>query len=121
MKYIIITIALLFSFNSNSQTIGRLDKGGIHFDSIPSGFVEASYHNFGLFKKKIIVWVDYGQRIKSFKPNNTLLYPNGKEYEFRSAMHLLRYFNERGYEFIERGQYTLPYNTIINTYLFKKI
>lgn len=84
-------------------------------------YVEIKGVSQGLFKKKIVVIVDYGQKINAFETDARVQGPDGKAVVFNSMMDALNQFSGWGWElvttyFISEGSS----GSVINYVLRKK-
>lgn len=61
-------------------------------------YLEILGFNMGLFKKKIVVIVDYGQRIKAFEDDSAVEGPDGKRIIFNSMIDAVNQFSGWGWE-----------------------
>ena len=72
-------------------------------------YCEILAYDVGLFKKKIIINVDYGQKAK-FGEDMSIKDTNGKTYIFNSVIDALNFFEDNGWEFVSNYAVSLPNN-----------
>ena len=113
MKKLTITIAaILIAISSYSQTVN-----GLEISSIESEYMEIIAIS-KLMSNKVNISLQFGQEDKMFKmKDSALLDANGKQVKFNSVTDALNFFNEVGYEFIDRvvvtGNYGMYYSIIL--------
>lgn len=72
-------------------------------------YCEILAYDVGLFKKKIIINVDYGQKAK-FGEDMSIKDSNGKTYIFNSLINALNFFESNGWVFVSNYAISLPNN-----------
>lgn len=94
MKNLILFLALVAPVMGWGQTVDGVDLAthtGIDY-------VEIVGFNQGLFKKKIVVIVDYGQKITAFESDTRVQGPEGKPIIFNSMMDAVNRFSGWGWQ-----------------------
>lgn len=72
-------------------------------------YCEILAYDIGLFKKKIVINVDYGQKAK-FGEDMSIKDSNGKTYIFNSVIDALNFFEGNGWVFVSNYAVSLPNN-----------
>lgn len=70
----------------------------------------------GIFKKKLTVIVNYGQKIKAFDTDTQVEGDDGKAIIFNSMVDALNYFNNHGWDFVTAYAVSNPGGTSGSTY-----
>jgi hypothetical protein len=94
MKKIFIALFLSIPFFSFSQVVDGLDIGKME----TIDYLEILGTDLGVFKKKIIIQVDYGQKFKLGETDMTVEGEDGKAIIFNSMMDAVNRFNNWGWE-----------------------
>jgi len=94
MKRIVFVLALCAPWCGWGQIVDGVNLA----DKPEIDYLEIMGINMGLFKKKIVVIVDYGQKIAAFEDNTSVQDSDGKKFIFNSMMDAVNKFSEWGWD-----------------------
>ena len=87
---------------------GAQTVNGVDMKTLAVEYLQIVGVNVGMFKKKIVISVDWGQEVKWLE-GSTIVGPDGKAVVFQSMMGALNQFVEWGWEYVDA--YTLTVGT----------
>lgn len=91
---------------------------GKNLNDMDVTYIELLGVNTSLIGVKMKIYVDYGQKVKLFKPSK-ITTKDGKVKKFNTMMDALNFFYKNGWEFVQFSQGTLNGKLRIS-YLLKK-
>lgn len=97
MKKIIFGLVIMLStVAASGQTVDGVNLG----ERKEVEYIKLMGIEMGVFKKKLIITVDYGQKVKAWESDITVSGPDGKPIVFNSMMDALNQFHGWGWELI---------------------
>lgn len=96
-KIILIQFFVVIAQIINAQI--TIDGKDLNADSSIQ-FISLIGVDVGLFKKKLVVTVDYGQKIPAFDTDMTVKGPDGKVFYYQSMTGALNFFYENGWDLV---------------------
>ncbi|WP_461789293.1 hypothetical protein [Pedobacter sp.] len=117
MKTILFTIAIIAFFacpRVSAQTIN-----GVKLSELKEPFLElrAFKQEFG---SKVLVQLEYGQKVVNDRQASLVKDENGKNMEFNSALDFINKMTEFGYELLTAYAVTYRDDTILKFYVLKR-
>ncbi len=117
MKKLIIIFAL---FNIYHLATAQITVDGIEINKLPVNYIEIVGTEAGLFTKKIIVAIDYGQEKKVFSSPSFIKDDKGKTYIFYSMVDALNFFENNGWQYVNNYLVTIQTTNVYHFLLKKK-
>lgn len=93
-----LVLIVFFGF-SECYAQGKVVVNGVNVNDLPIEYVQILGSDIGLFKKNVVVTVDYGQKMKFAEPQ-TITGDDGKHKSFESVIGALNFMSENGWEFV---------------------
>lgn len=94
MKKTLLFLMLFAPLFANSQIVDGVNLA----ERLDIDYLEIQGYNMGMFKKRIVVIVDYGQKIKMFDSDTRVEDENGKPIVFNSMIDAVNRFSGWGWE-----------------------
>lgn len=117
MKKTLLAVAMLAGFVSataNAQTIN-----GVKLSELKTPFLE--FHAYKQdFGSKVLVKLEYGQKVVNDRQASIVKDENGKQMEFNSAMDFINKMTEFGYELMTAYAVTYNKDDIQKFYILKR-
>jgi len=114
MKRILILIMLAFSLNGMSQVM----VNGVDVNKQDVEYCKLIGYNKSLFGNKIIITIDYGQKMK-FTQAQTITGKNGKAIVFNSVIGALNFMQKNGWEYVNNYAIAMGQSNVYH-YLLKR-
>lgn len=114
MKKLLTVLMIAFSLNAMSQVI----VNGVDVNKEEIEYCKIIGYNKSLFGTKIIITIDYGQKMKITKPQ-TITGENGKAKVFHSVIGALNFMQKNGWEYVNNYAITMGQNNVYH-YLLKR-
>jgi hypothetical protein len=96
MKNMLLFVALCAPVWVRGQTVDGINLA----EKKEIEYVQLLGIDMGIFKKKLTVIVDYGQKIKAFDTDTRVQDEKGEPIIFNSMVDALNHFNGQGWEFV---------------------
>jgi hypothetical protein len=116
MKKILLLAFIVISLKSKSQV--KVD--GVDINTLGINYCEIVGSDMGLFKKKIIIAVDYGQKINLADGTAIEDMATNKPVIFNSMIDALNFMDKNGWEYINCYAVSIPNSVSIYHYLLKR-
>lgn len=119
MKKVLVIFALcFFSFFAKSQI--TIDGKDISSDSTLT-YIEIVGADIGLFKKKLVVVVDYGQKFSIWDGKDSAVKgSDGKNYIFNTMVDALNFFSRNGWIYENSYAISVPNSGNVYHFLLKR-
>lgn len=118
MKKIIFGLGIIgFSFGTlNGQTVDGVNLG----EKKDVEYLQLVGYSQGVLKKKVVVIVDYGQKIKAFDTDTRVEGADGKPIIFNSMMDAMNQFNGWGWELLTTYYVSVPNSGDVLHYVLRR-
>lgn len=118
MKKILIGLLLMVSMGAEAQIM--VDGKDINADTSLQ-YIEIVGADIGLFKKKLVVGVDYGQKLNIFEGIDTAVKgEDGKNKIFNSMTGALNFFCANGWEYVNSYAISVPSSGSVYHWLLRR-
>ena len=116
MKYIMMSCCLVLCSLLNAQ----VNVNNININNLKSvNYIEVSC-DLRLVAARVNVYVDYGQNIILESSKSIIKDEEGNEIKFLSHMQVLNYFDNNGWDLVEKETVVINSNKIRKNFLLKK-
>lgn len=117
-KVIMVSLLLLVSMGAEAQIM--VDGADINADTTLQ-YIEIVGADIGLFKKKLVVGVDYGQKLNIFEGIDTKVKAaDGKNMIFNSMTGALNFFCANGWEYVNSYAISVPSSGSVYHWLLRR-
>ncbi len=115
------TLLTVLALCAASQMLSAQVIDGVNLaDKKDLDYIEILGVNQGVFKQKLVIVVDYGQKIKAFESDTRVEGADGKPIEFNSMMDAVNRFSAWGWELQTTYALSVGNNGSVLHYVFKR-